>query len=164
MWETQATLRGHKSSPSIPPNAGPSQPTVFTNPFPLQGFVATQPPKGKVATQPFPFGTSNYQLLMMKSNQYIPIDINLQTWSHQYNKPPATSVPEPLSLGSTEPLSTPTCKILGANIRRWANFPCFFKKKDSPISIFLKTDSPKVYSIKLFYPKNRQNYIYTNIK
>ena len=28
-------------------------------------------------------------------------------------------------------------KILGANIRRWANFPWFFQKNDSPISIFL---------------------------
>ena len=29
-----------------------------------------------------------------------------------------------------------TCKILEANIRGWANFPCFFQKKDSPISNF----------------------------
>ena len=27
-------------------------------------------------------------------------------------------------------------KNLGANIRRWANFPWFFQKKDMPISIF----------------------------
>ena len=28
-------------------------------------------------------------------------------------------------------------KILGANIREWANFPWIFQKKDSPISILL---------------------------
>jgi hypothetical protein len=27
-------------------------------------------------------------------------------------------------------------KILGAIYYPWANFPCFFQKKDSPISIF----------------------------
>ena len=40
-------------------------------------------------------------------------------------------------------------KILGANIRSWANFPWFFKKNDSP----------KFDNIKLFYVKNRQHYI-----
>lgn len=104
MWETQETLRGQQASPSIPPNSAPSQPAVFTNPFPQQGFVATQPPKGQTATQPPPSGTSDYQILMMNSNQPINVDINLQTQSHQYNKPPTISVPEPPSLGSSEPL------------------------------------------------------------
>ena len=80
---------------------------MLTNPFPQQGFVATQPPEGQVATQPLPSGTSNYQIRMMNFDQPLTIDINLQTWSRQYNKPPATFVPEPRPLVSTEPLSTP---------------------------------------------------------
>ena len=34
-------------------------------------------------------------------------------------------------------------KILGANIRRWANVLQFFQKKDFPNAIFYKNDSPK---------------------
>ena len=68
--------------------------------------MATQPPEGQVATQPLPSGTPDYQILMMNSDQPITIDLNLQTRSRQYNKPPATSAPKPPSLGSTEPLST----------------------------------------------------------
>ena len=45
---------------------------------------------------------------------------------------------------------SPTWKILGANIRKWANFPCFFQKKDSTISIFYKNYLPKFFNIKLF--------------
>ena len=106
MWETQATSRGQQASPSIPPIVVPSQPSVFTNPFPQQGFVATQPPEGQAATQPPASGTSNYHILMMNYDQPIMVDLNLQTRSHQYNKPLATSAPEPPSSGSTEPLST----------------------------------------------------------
>ena len=80
---------------------------MLTNPFPQQGFVATQPPEGQVATQPLPFGTSDYQILMMNSDQPLTVDINLQTWFCQYNKPPAMSVPEPPPSISIEPLSTP---------------------------------------------------------
>ena len=71
MWESQATLQGQQASPSVPPNDAPSESTVFTNPFPLQGFVATQPPEVQVATQPPPSGTFDYQILMMNSNQPI---------------------------------------------------------------------------------------------
>jgi len=56
-----------------------------------------------------------------------------------------------------------TGKILGAIYCLWANFPCFFQKKDSPISIFFKSDLPKFYRIKLFYLKNSPNFI-ENIK
>ena len=107
MWESQETLQGKKASPSVPPSDAPSQPVVLSNPFPQQGFVATQPPEGQVATQPLPSGTSDYRILMMNSDQPLTVDINLQTWSRQYNKPPATSVPELPSSVSTEPLSTP---------------------------------------------------------
>ena len=72
-----------------------------------QGFVDTQPPDGQVATQPSPFGSFDYQILMMNSDQPLPVDLNLQTWSRQYPKPPAPSVPESPSSGPTEPLSTP---------------------------------------------------------
>ena len=61
MWESQEVVRGHKTSPSVPPSPAPSQLAVFTNHFPQQGFVATQPPQGQVATQPLPSSTSNYQ-------------------------------------------------------------------------------------------------------
>ena len=44
MWESQATLRGQHASPHAPPNVATTQPAVFTDPFPQQGFVATQPP------------------------------------------------------------------------------------------------------------------------
>ena len=66
MWESQATLQGQHASPSVPPNDAPKQLDVFTNPFPQQGFVATQPPEGQVATQPSPSGTFDYQILMME--------------------------------------------------------------------------------------------------
>ena len=107
MWESQATLRGQQASPYFPPSAVPSQSAVLTNPFPQQGFVATQPPEGQAATQPLPSSTSDYQILMMNSDRPPTIDINLQTRSRQYNKPPTTSVPEPPPSVSTEPLSTP---------------------------------------------------------
>ena len=84
-----------------------SQLVVFTNPFPQQGFVATQPPKGQVATQPLPSGTSDYHILMMNSDQPLTINLNLQTRSLQYPKPLAPSVPESPSSSPTEPLSTP---------------------------------------------------------
>lgn len=35
----------------------------------------------QVATQPPPYGTSDYQILMIKSNQPITVDLNLQTRS-----------------------------------------------------------------------------------
>ena len=82
MWESQAVLQGQQASPSVPPSVAPSQSTVFTNPFPQQGFVTTQPPEGQVATQPPPSGTSDYQILMMNSYQPITVDLNLQTRSH----------------------------------------------------------------------------------
>ena len=91
---------------SVPPNVVPSQLVVFTNPFRQQGFMATQPPEGQAATKPPPSSTSDYQILMMNSNQPITVYLNLQTQSCQYNKPPTTSVPEPRSSGSIEPLST----------------------------------------------------------
>jgi hypothetical protein len=47
--------------------------------------------------------------------------------------------------------------ILGAKFRSWANFPWFFQKKIR----YSKIDSPKFYRIKLFYLKNRQNFIQT---
>jgi hypothetical protein len=49
--------------------------------------------------------------------------------------------------------------ILGAKFFQWANFPWGFPKKDLPISIFSKNDSPKFHRIKLFYFKNGQNFI-----
>ena len=57
---------------------------MLTNPFPQQGFVATQLLEGQVATQPSPSSTSDYQILMMKYSQPITIDLNLQTQSRQY--------------------------------------------------------------------------------
>ena len=47
-------------------------------------------------------------------------------------------------------------KILGAKFHPWANFPYFFPKKDSPISIISKNYSLKFYRIKLFYLKIAQ--------
>ena len=67
--------------------------------------MATQPPEGQAATQHPPSGTSDYHILMMNSDQPITIDLNLQTRSRQYNKPPATSAPEPPFSGPAEPLS-----------------------------------------------------------
>ena len=66
-----------------------------------------QPPVYHTVTQPLLSGTLSDQILMMKSDQPSTVDINLQTQSRQYNKPPATSVPEPSPSVSTEPLSTP---------------------------------------------------------
>ena len=106
MWESQATLHGQHASPHAPPNVATTQPTVFTDPFPQQGFVATQPPDGQVATPPFISGSSDYQILMMNSDPFPTIDLHLQTQSRQYPKPSAQSAPEPPSSGSTEPLST----------------------------------------------------------
>ena len=106
MWESQATLRGQHASPHAPPNVATTQPTVFTDPFPQQGFVATQPPDGQVATPPSISGSSDYHILMMNSDPSPPVDLHLQTRSHQYPKPPAQSTLEPPSSGSTEPLST----------------------------------------------------------
>ena len=106
MWESQATLRGQHASHHAPPNVATTQPVVFIDPFPQKGFVATQPPDEQVATQPSPSGSSNYQILMMNSAPPLTVDLNLQTRSHQYPKPPAQSAPEPPSSGSTEPLST----------------------------------------------------------
>lgn len=57
--------------------------------------------------QPPPSGTLDYQILMMKSDQPSTLDLNLQTRSRQYNKPPATPVSEPPPSVSTKPLSTP---------------------------------------------------------
>jgi hypothetical protein len=48
--------------------------------------------------------------------------------------------------------------ILGAKFRSWANFPLFFPKNEIH---YFKNDSPKFYGIKLFYLKNRQNFIKT---
>ena len=107
MLESQATLHRQHASPSIPPNAAPTQPVVFTDPFPQQGFVATQPPTGQVATQPSPSATSDYQILMMNSDQPLTIDLNLQTWSRQYPKPFAPFVPKSPSSGCTESPLTP---------------------------------------------------------
>ena len=59
-----------------------------------------------MATQPSPSGSFDYQILMMNSDQPFHIDLNLQTRSCQYPKPPALSVPESPSSGSTKPLST----------------------------------------------------------
>ena len=106
MWESQATFRGQHASPTAPPNVASSQLVVFTDPFPQQGFMATQPPHGLVATQPSPSSSFDYQILMMNSDQPITIDLNLQTRSRQYTKPPAPSTPESPSSSSTEPLST----------------------------------------------------------
>ena len=99
-------MRGQHASPTTPPNVASNQPAVFTNPFHQQGFMVTQPPDGKEATQPSPSGSSNYQNLMMNSDQPLTVDLNLQTRSPQYPKPLAPSVPKSPSLGSTEPLST----------------------------------------------------------
>ena len=83
-----------------------TQLAVFTNPFPQQGFVATQSPDGQEGTQPSPSGSSDYQILMMNFDQPLTVNLNLQTRSRQYPKPPAPSVPESPSSGSTEPLLT----------------------------------------------------------
>ena len=80
---------------------------MITDPFSQQGFVATQPPEGQLATQPLPSGTFDYHILMMNSDQPLTVYINLQNQSRQYNKPPAMSVPEPPPSVSTEPLVTP---------------------------------------------------------
>ena len=69
--------------------------------------MATQPPDGQVATQPSLSSSFDYHILMMNSDQPLPIDLNLQTWSRQYPKPPALSVTESPYSGPTEPLSTP---------------------------------------------------------
>ena len=47
-------------------------------------------------------------------------------------------------------------KIVVANIHKWANFPCFFQKKKSLISISPKNYLLKFYSIKLSYLKNHK--------
>jgi hypothetical protein len=47
--------------------------------------------------------------------------------------------------------------ILGDKFRSWANFPWFSPKKIH----YSKNDSPKFYTIKLFYLKNCQNFIQT---
>ena len=108
MWESQTKLQGQHASPSAPPNVATSQLDVFTDPFPQQGFMTTQPPHGPVASQPSPSGSSDYQILMMNSDHPLTVDLNLQTWSRQYTLPPTQSVPESSSSsGSTEPLSTP---------------------------------------------------------
>ena len=100
-------MQGQHSSPTVPPNTATSQPTLFTNPFPQQGFVATQPPHAPVTTQPSPSGSSNYQILMMASNQPLTIDLNLQTRSRQYSTPLVLPAFESPSSGPTKPLSTP---------------------------------------------------------
>ena len=92
--------------PNTPPNVATTQPVVFTDPFPQQGFVAAQPPDGQVTTQPSSSGSSNYHILMMNSDPSPTVTLHLQTWSRQYPKPPAQSAPESPSSGSTEPLST----------------------------------------------------------
>ena len=46
-----------------------------------QGFMATQPPDGQVATPPSPLGSSNYQIIMMNSDPPLTVDLNLQTRS-----------------------------------------------------------------------------------
>ena len=107
MWESQATVWGQHSSPTVPPNPATPQPAVFTDPFPQQGFVATQPPHAPVTTQPSPSGSSDYQILMMASDPPLTVDLNLQTRSRQYSTPPVPSVSESPSSGPTEPLSTP---------------------------------------------------------
>ena len=99
MWEYQAALRGPQASPSIHPNAAPSQPVVFTNPFPQQGFVATQPPEGQVATQPLPSSSPDYHIFMMSSDQP--------------SEPPS---PGPsISVGTHEPLYPPRMVLPGLN-------------------------------------------------
>ena len=71
-----------------------------------QGFMAAQPLDGQVATPPSPYGSSNYQILMMNSDPPLTVDLNLQTRSRQYPTPPAQSSPESPSSSSKEPLST----------------------------------------------------------
>ena len=78
---------------------------MFTNPFPQQGFVATEAPKGQKNTQNPPPGTYDYNILMMRFDQPITVDLKLHTRSHQYNKPPSASAPE-IPSSSTEPLLT----------------------------------------------------------
>ena len=106
MWESQATLRGQHASPHVPPNVATTQPAMFTDPFPQQGFVATQPPDRRISTPPSISGSSDNQILMMTSDPSPTVDLHLQTRSRQYPKPPAHSAPESSSSGSTEPLST----------------------------------------------------------
>ena len=100
-------MQGQHSSPIVPPNTATSQPVVFTDPFPQQGFMATQPPHAPVTTQHSPSGSSDYQILMMASDPPLTVDLNLQTRSRQYSTPPVTSVSESPSSGPTEPLLTP---------------------------------------------------------
>ena len=80
---------------------------MFTNSFPQKGYVATKPLESQVATQPPPFGNSDYYILMMKSDQPTTINLNLQTQSRQYKNPRSTSVIKPPFSGPIEPLSTP---------------------------------------------------------
>ena len=115
IWESQATVRGQHSSPTVPPNAATSQPVVFTDPFPQQGFVATQPPHAPVTTQPSPSGSSNYQILMMTSDQPLTVDLNLQTRSRQYSMPPAPFILESSYSGPRDPMVP--CKSLHPKLR-----------------------------------------------
>lgn len=103
MWEAQAAYRGQQS----PQNPMPSQPKVLTNHFPQQGFVFTQPLLGQAAHCPQPSSPSDYEILMMNSNEVTLSDINLQTQLHQYDKTSTSSATESKTKASTEPLMIP---------------------------------------------------------
>ena len=77
MWEAQAASKGQQS----PRNHVPSQPIMLTNPFPQQGFVATQPQLGQASHPPQPSHPHDYQILMMNSDEFNPFNINPQTQS-----------------------------------------------------------------------------------
>lgn len=62
-------------------NPALSQSDILTNPFPHQGFVAAQPQQGQVVHPPQPSGPSDYEILMMNSEEVNTSDINLQTRS-----------------------------------------------------------------------------------
>ena len=80
---------------------------VLTNPFPQQGFVATQPQPSQAAYPPQPSSPSDYQILMMNSNEVNTSNINLQTRSHQYDMPSTSCASETKTKAFTKPLTTP---------------------------------------------------------
>jgi len=106
MWEAQATSRGQLPMQQLPQNPTTSQLVVLTKTFPQQGFVTSQPQQSQVAHLPQLSGLGDYQIVMMNSNKVNPSDINLQTRSHQYDKPLTFSASETKTKASTKPLMT----------------------------------------------------------
>lgn len=71
-----------------PPHAS-SQLAMLTNPFPHQGYIATQPTQSNATPPPSQSRPNNYHILMMNSDEFNPQQIDLQTRLRPYDKPPA---------------------------------------------------------------------------